>query len=283
MKKHKEKEMTWAEIKALTARTSRTLDRMIKLQEKEKKQWDEERAAEKKQRDEERTKEKEEKAAEKKQRDEERTKEKEERALEKKQRDEERALEKKQRDEERALEKKQKKEEREQEEIERKKRKEEHLAFMKRMDRLDAIADKNLEQIGGISKSNGEFCEEYFINCFKENPTLFGEKFDRVIENYKPDPMVINDEYDLILRNGSTIAIIEMKYKAKKDDVGKMFLKLNSYRANHPIFNDYKIYLCLASFRFSKYVREKAAEKGIVLIQQRGEKIEVISENLRTW
>ena len=76
---------------------------------------------------------------------------------------------------------------------------------------------------------------------------------------------------------------IEMKYKAKSSDVGKMFSKLHSYRTNYPMFKDYKIYLCLASFRFSKYVRLKAAEKGIVLIEQRGDKIEVISENVRTW
>jgi hypothetical protein len=149
--------------------------------------------------------------------------------------------------------------------------------------RLEKMYKESRELIGGISRSNGEFCEEYFVNCFKENPTLLGERFDRVMTNLYPDPMVIKDEYDLVLRNGSTAALIEMKYKAKIDDVGRMFKKLISYRANYPMFADYKIYLCLASFRFSKHVREKAAEKGIVLIQQRGEKIEVIGENIRTW
>jgi hypothetical protein len=95
--------------------------------------------------------------------------------------------------------------------------------------------------------------------------------------------VVIDDEYDLVLRNGSNIVLIEMKYKARINDVGKMFSKLHTYRANYPMFKDYKIYLCLASFRFSKYIREKAEEKGIVLIQQKGDKNEVISKNIRTW
>jgi hypothetical protein len=172
---------------------------------------------------------------------------------------------------------------REKREAEREKMKENQQDFMKRMDRLDALFAQTREQIGGISKSNGEFCEEYFINSFKEKPTLFGERFDRVVEYLKPDPVVINDEYDLVLRNGSTIALIEMKYKANTNDVGKMFSKLHSYRANYPMFKDYKVYLCLASFRFPKLVRLKAAEEGIVLIEQRGGKIEVISENLKTW
>ena len=57
------------------------------------------------------------------------------------------------------------------------------------------------EQIGGISRSNGEFCEEYFINCFKEKPVFMGEKYDQVLEYVRPYPKaVIDDEYDLILQ-----------------------------------------------------------------------------------
>ena len=162
-------------------------------------------------------------------------------------------------------------------------RKKDTRDFHAKMDRLDKLFAQTREQIGGISRSNGEFCEEYFINSFKQSPTFFGEKYDRVIEYLRPDPAIIDDEYDLVLRNGSTIVLIEMKYKASMTDVGKMFSKLHSYRANYPMFDDYKIYLCLASFRFPKNIREKADEQGIVLIEQRGDKIEVVSEHIRTW
>ena len=153
----------------------------------------------------------------------------------------------------------------------------------KKFDRLEKMIERDRELIGGISASNGEFCEEYFVNCFKANPTFLGERFDRVLDNLKPDPMVVNDQYDLVMRNGKTIVLIEMKYKAKVSDVKGMFLKLKSYRANYPMFNNYKIYLCLASFRFRDYVKSCAANEGIVLIQQRGEKIEIVSENVRYW
>ncbi|MCL2168032.1 MAG: hypothetical protein FWH59_02770 [Lentimicrobiaceae bacterium] len=101
--------------------------------------------------------------------------------------------------------------------------------------RTEKMIENTNKQIGGISRSNGEFCEEYFINSFKENPTFMGEKYERVIDYLKPDPVVINDEYDLVLRNGSSVVIIEMKYKSGIDDVGKMFSKLHSYRANYPV------------------------------------------------
>ena len=62
-----------------------------------------------------------------------------------------------------------------------------------------------------------------------------------------------------------------------------MFIKLKSYRYNFPFHQDYKFYLYLASFRFRDYVKSRAAQEGIVLLQQRGEKIEIVSENVRTW
>ncbi|MCL2168029.1 MAG: hypothetical protein FWH59_02755 [Lentimicrobiaceae bacterium] len=160
-------------------------------------------------------------------------------------------------------------------------------SMIKELSKKFAHTEKMIEntnkQIGGISRSNGEFCEEYFINSFKENPTFMGEKYERVVDYLKPDPVVINDEYDLVLRNGSTVVLIEMKYKANIEDVGKMFSKLHSYRANYPMFKEYKAYLALASFRFPAKVRKRADEEGIVLIEQRGDKIEVISENVKAW
>jgi hypothetical protein len=155
----------------------------------------------------------------------------------------------------------------------------------KKFDRLEKMIANSNQRIEGISRSNGEFCEEYFINCFKENPTFMGEKYDCVVEYLRPHPklMVIDDEYDLVLHNGSAVVLIEMKYKANMTDVGKMFSKLHSYRANYPMFENYKIYLCLASFRFPKNIREKAEEEGIVLIEQKGDKNEVVTKNVRTW
>ena len=161
--------------------------------------------------------------------------------------------------------------------------KENDRIFHEKCDRLDKMFDQTREQIGGITRSNGEFCEEYFVNAFQNNPTFLGEKFDYVQADLKPHPIIVNDQYDLVLSNGSTIALIEMKYKAGTDDVGRMFRKLESYRANFPMYKDYKTYLALASFRFSADVRKRADEMGIVLIQQQGKKIEVISEKVRAW
>ena len=153
----------------------------------------------------------------------------------------------------------------------------------KKIARLEQSIDKTNKQIGGITNSNGGFCEEYFTNAYKRNPFFLGQKFNTVHKHLKPDPAVIDDEYDLVLQNENTIVIIEIKYKAGSDDLGSLFSKLVSYRANYPMYKNYKIYLCLASFNFHPIVREVAEEAGIVLIEQRGGKIEVISEMAKTW
>jgi len=165
----------------------------------------------------------------------------------------------------------------------------ENAASQKETDRqmkeTDKKIDRTNQQIGGISKSNGEFCEEYFVNAFKESPTFLGQTFDHVLDNLKPHPglTAMNDQYDLVLHNGTTTVLIEMKYKADIADVKRMFKKLHSYRANYPMFKDYKIYLGLASFSFSAPVKARAEKEGIVLIQQQGEKIEVITKNIKVW
>jgi hypothetical protein len=163
--------------------------------------------------------------------------------------------------------------------------KENDRRLSEKLDRLEKAMDRSNQKIEGISRSNGEFCEEYFINALTENPVLLGQTFDHVLPNFKQAPpyVKIQDEYDLILHNGGIVALIEMKYKANINDVGKMFSKLHSYRENFPMFADYKVYLCLASFSFSEAVRERAEEEGIVLIQQQGDVIEVVTKNLRTF
>jgi len=267
----KQKEITWDDIKAMNAETTKILKEISKMIREEKK----ERREENRRRIEEKKEEKQRKEEERQKLQEERQRREEEKEEERQRLQEERQR----REEEKEEERQRLQEERQRREEEKQKREEEK----KRKDELDKKFEKMCEQIGGISRSNGEFCEEYFINSFKENPVFLGERFDRVLENHRPDPAEIDDKYDLVLRNGATIVLIEMKYKAGTDDVGKMFSKLQTYRANYPIFKDYKIYLALASFRFPKVVRTRAEKDGIVLIQQRGEKIEVISENIRSW
>ena len=101
------------------------------------------------------------------------------------------------------------------------------------------------EQVAGITKSNGDFAEEYFFNTFeKGQQNFFGEKFDRIIRG---KGKIVEDEYDVVMINGKTAGIIEVKYRARKDDIPKALKKAKTFRINFPEYRNHKIYLALAA------------------------------------
>jgi hypothetical protein len=68
------------------------------------------------------------------------------------------------------------------------------------------------QEIGSFGHSQGSFAEEYFYNSFKKGQkNFFGEKFNMIEKNVKGASIdLIKDEYDIVLYNSDSIAIIEV-------------------------------------------------------------------------
>ena len=152
------------------------------------------------------------------------------------------------------------------------------------------------EQIGGIGNSNGDFAEEYFFNSFeKGEKTFFGEKFDRIEKNVKG--ITVTDEYDILLINGKTVGIVEVKYSAQKRHIKQLIKKAETFRINQPYYANYQIYLALAALSFDNKKNEKVKVKinknctvedyfirnGIAVIKQVGDKVVINDENLKVF
>ncbi|MDR2970385.1 MAG: hypothetical protein LBU83_00440, partial [Bacteroidales bacterium] len=77
------------------------------------------------------------------------------------------------------------------------------------------------KEMGGIGESNGDMAETYFYNSFDKTMQFAGQKYDAIDRNLKRKnkELKLQGEYDIILYNCSSVAIIETKYKARKDDV----------------------------------------------------------------
>jgi hypothetical protein len=136
-------------------------------------------------------------------------------------------------------------------------------------------------QIGGISNSNGEVAEEYFINAFQQNPKLNGETYKDVTPNVRFPGL--DDEYDIFLSNNKSIAIIEIKYNVKQDDIGRLKKKAENFRKFLPEYNKRKLYLGLASLSFRKTTEQKIIDEGIAAIKQVGDKMVINSKNLKVF
>jgi len=148
-----------------------------------------------------------------------------------------------------------------------------------------AETDKKLailiEQVTGISKSNGIVAEDYFFNSFqKDKLNFFGEKFDKAIRG---KGNIVNDEYDFVLINGKTAGIVEVKYKARKEDIPKALKKVNTFRINFPEYQHHKIYLAIAAFSINITLENECKKQGIAVIKQEGDKVIVYDKNLKVF
>jgi len=139
-------------------------------------------------------------------------------------------------------------------------------------------------RLGGMGNSHGSFAEEYFFSAFNAGKTdFFGEKFDEIEKNLKNKRNGLTDEYDIVMFNHTSVAIIEAKYKAHENDVPATLKKVDTFRKLFPDYKDFKIYLGLASMSFYPELEEECKKQGIAIIKQVGDKVVIYDENLKAF
>jgi predicted ribosome-associated RNA-binding protein Tma20 len=140
--------------------------------------------------------------------------------------------------------------------------------------------------VGGIGKSNGMFAEEFFFNTIQNgDKKLFGEQFTECYSSSKKyvKEKQTRTENDILLVNGKTVAFVEVKYRARKDDVEKIINKLPKIRATYTDYRSHGIYLGLAAMSFEDGVETEAGNNGIAVIKQVGDKIIVKDEHVQMY
>jgi hypothetical protein len=152
---------------------------------------------------------------------------------------------------------------------------------MQETDRRMRIMQK---EMGRWANNQGSFAEEYFFNSFENNEkNFFGEKFDIISKNVKAVMKNLADEYDIVMYNGTSVAIIEVKFKAHKDHIPQLQKKAETFRILYPYYQDYKIYLGLASMSFHSEVEDECLAQGIAIIKQVGDAVVIHDEHLKVW
>ena len=144
-------------------------------------------------------------------------------------------------------------------------------------------------QTGGISESNGLFSETYFFNslsgAMKFGDILYDEIADGVRRTRKTaDGKKWRSEYDIVMYNGDSIALIEVKYKVRKGDVENLVSKqLENFKIFYPEYNKYKFYLGIAGMSFEHGSEEEAQKKGVGILRPKGESVEILDSHLITY
>jgi hypothetical protein len=129
------------------------------------------------------------------------------------------------------------------------------------------------KQIGGISKTQGEITEEYFFNTLKDNKKIANLQFDRISKNiYQYLRNDLKGEYDIILYNGNSVLVIEIKNKIREKDLLNLKEKqIKNFRELFPTYKDYKIYGAIAGFTIDDKIIEQAKNDGFFVLQKKGE------------
>jgi len=155
---------------------------------------------------------------------------------------------------------------------------------MKRTDEQLKKTDEKLNRvaqiIGSIGNNQGDVAEEYFINSLKEKLCVGSLNFDYLIPNYIIAGKNITDEFDILLVNGESVAIVEVKYKVHPSDVDKLERKISNIK-KLPQYNGYRVYAGIASFYVPENVKKYALDKGYFVLQRKGDVMETYDEGLR--
>ncbi|GHV67447.1 hypothetical protein FACS1894199_12940 [Bacteroidia bacterium] len=140
------------------------------------------------------------------------------------------------------------------------------------------------KEIGGISNNNGYFAEEYFINALQKKKTFAGIRYDHVGPNIKAFDGTLQDEFDIVMYNGSSIAIIEVKYRVHPDFLTTLSTKkVQNFRKLFPKFAKHKIYLGIASMSFNAEVIIGAKKLGIGMLKPQGDTLECDTEHIKAY
>jgi len=141
------------------------------------------------------------------------------------------------------------------------------------------------QQLGGISNSNGEMAEAYFYNALKRDKIFVNEKFDDIQRNRKYVNGKHDAEFDVILFNGKSAALIEVKYNAKPDNISvrRLISRVEAFKLLYPECKNHNIYLGVAAMTFRDGLEQRLHRNGIATIRQVGKKMVVYDKEVKVF
>ena len=155
----------------------------------------------------------------------------------------------------------------------------------RRMAETDRQITRWEHEVDEESPYQGFFSDEYFFKAIRKVETaFFGEKYDKWIKTaIIEEDNKLKSEKDLILINGKSVAIIEIKYNAHDKHIDQMFKKAKLFRGRFPEYQNRNIYLGLSSLIFDECIEDRCRENGIAIIKQVGDTVVINDYNLKTY
>ena len=141
----------------------------------------------------------------------------------------------------------------------------------KQLSETDASLKRLGKHYGGLSNNVGEATEQLFFNMLNDEPVLNGIHFDSVQRNWHDRVGTCQDEYDIVMKNGVSIFILESKFKPTKSDVEKLLTtKQQNFNILFPEYKNYDQHWGLAATIIDKKLKDMAVNNGLTVLQYKG-------------
>ncbi|KAK3582463.1 hypothetical protein CHS0354_024010 [Potamilus streckersoni] len=131
----------------------------------------------------------------------------------------------------------------------------------------------------------GSGVEEYFYNTLKSRMSVANIQFEYCERNLKGrNESGEDDEFDIVMKNGTKGVLVECKHRVRKEDVSKMQeRKINNFRQSFPGDAKLEMYIALAGISFEPKAEEEAKRAGMILLKQVGERLIEEADNVKVY
>jgi hypothetical protein len=138
-------------------------------------------------------------------------------------------------------------------------------------------------RMGAMASNQGDVAEEFFYNTLFDKPEVGGIRFDRVLKNVSGGKPGHQAEFDVVMHNGSSMAIVEVKYKVHANDIEQVQRQIENYRDIFPEYKDYKLFGGIAGFSVPDDVARAAREEGLFVLKRKGELLEAETQGMKAF
>jgi hypothetical protein len=138
--------------------------------------------------------------------------------------------------------------------------------------------------LSNVGINLGHVAEEFFYYALMEDKRFGNIQFDDISLNVKGRNRKAQDEFDIVLYNGNSIGLIEIKHKVHPADIEQLKTKkVENFKLLFPDYTDFHFYLGIGGMSIPAEVEAQALANGMAVLRQKGEIMELSENALRAY
>lgn len=156
-----------------------------------------------------------------------------------------------------------------------------HAKYDARSTKADAKLKDISIRLGNMGVNLGVVAEEFFYYSLKDKMKLGKIKFNEISFNLKGKNKYVEDEFDIVMINGKSVALIEIKLKVHPNDIETLkSKKVQNFKSLFQDYANYHIFLGIGGYSIPIEIENLAQANGIAVLRQKGEIAEIVDNKL---